>query len=100
MSRKRQHIYIIDDDTYHTIHKFGISSGIINKDGSSRRARGQLPTVRRLFNIKASTGPVIYRNLENRIIALAVEHALVCAYYHANGKQNPEGNKLPKCQVQ
>ncbi|MBF7073963.1 hypothetical protein ISG33_11185 [Glaciecola sp. MH2013] len=97
LSKNRQHVYRIDNLTQFDIFKFGISGAALNNNGSSRRANVQ---VNKLNNTKKDkySGTVLHRNLANRVVALAVELALVCSYKKANGV-NPVGNKRPICNI-
>ena len=95
-SRRRQHVYKIDDTLEFDIYKFGISGAALNKNGSSRRANTQANKLNIPFTFKRYMPKVIYRNVAGRIAALAIEKTLVCAHKKTNGR-NPRGNKRPLC---
>ena len=96
-SRKRQHVYRIFDQSKFKVHKFGVSGGAINKNGTSRRAVAQLPGVRKKLGTQKVSTKILYRNLSNRFIALEVEKALVCSFFRANNNY-PKGNIRPRPQ--
>ncbi len=95
-SGKRQHVYKIDDVVEFDIFKYGVSGGVLNKNGSSRRANSQANKLNRPLTVKRFAPQVLFKNIPNRIAALAVEKSLVCAYNKSRGR-NPRGNLRPLC---
>jgi hypothetical protein len=95
-SRKKQHVYKIDDVLKFDVFKYGISGAALNKNGSSRRANTQANKLNIGIAFKQFVPKVIYKNIPGRVAALAIEKSLVCAYNRRNG-ENPIGNKRPLC---
>lgn len=98
-STKPQHVYQIKDRN-NPDHKTGISGGVLNKDGSSRRANTQVNQLNKANPVPPGQPPryraqVVAKDLPGRRAAKAMEQHGVNVQTNSTGKP-PPGNTLPK----
>ena len=91
-STKQQHVYIIYDKESGKVHKFGVSSVALNKNGSSPRANSQLS---KLGKDKYGAD-VIATGVKGRRAVLDLERQLVTDYFILNKNRKPVGNIRPE----
>jgi len=93
-SSKPQHLYSIIDLTDGSVYKYGISGGVLNKNGTSRRANTQANALNKIAGFRRYKPIVITRGIKGRVKALALEYAFVYGYQEATGAK-PIGNIRP-----
>jgi len=93
-STKPQHLYSIIDLTDGSVYKYGISGGVLNKNGTSGRANLQANALNKIAGFRRYKPVVLMKGIKGRAKALAIEYAFVYGYQEATGAK-PIGNLRP-----
>ncbi|QQS03600.1 MAG: hypothetical protein IPK50_15000 [Fibrobacterota bacterium] len=103
-NRKANHVYEIRNKKTGEIHKYGISSGKIRKDGKSYRAEKQVRALNKAAGNNAYESRIVKNGL-TRDRALKMEQGRVNGYAKAQQRMSvsnpkePPGNRLPKVSI-